>query len=92
MKLHFSRQFPFIRRQRYHCDEPWAGIFSVEVNQDVTFCPCFLKMRIGNLNDQTIPEIWNAPALMELRASFRRGDLPKPCRGQLCPVARGEAG
>jgi hypothetical protein len=91
VKLTFSKTFPFVRRRPYHCDEPWTGIFSVEVNQDVTFCPCYLKLKIGNLNEQSIPEIWNTPALVRLRRSFRRGALPKLCRGQLCPVARGEA-
>jgi hypothetical protein len=33
----------------YFCTLPWTGLFSVETNLDVTFCPCFLKMKIGNL-------------------------------------------
>lgn len=56
---------------------------------DVTFCPCYLKLNIGNLNDASIGEIWNAPPLQALRKSFAQGDLPKICEGQLCPVAVG---
>lgn len=75
--------------EEYFCDEPWVGIFSIETDQDVTFCPCYLKLRIGNLRDATLGEIWNAPELARLRQSFARGELPGPCRGQLCPVALG---
>jgi hypothetical protein len=89
VRLSLSRTFPFVRRRRYFCSEPWTGIFSVEVNQDVVFCPCYLKLTIGNLNERPLPEIWNAPMLRRLRRTFRRGGLPKPCRKQLCPVVRG---
>jgi hypothetical protein len=74
----------------YSCHEPWTGIFSVETNQDVTFCPCYLQMRIGNLAEASMHEIWNSPALVGLRESFRRGELPDVCAGQLCPVVLGE--
>jgi radical SAM protein with 4Fe4S-binding SPASM domain len=73
----------------YFCNEPWIGIFSVEVNQDVTFCPCFLKLKIGNLNENALPEIWNSESMVKLRESFSKGELPKVCEGQLCPVAQG---
>lgn len=76
--------------RKYFCTEPWTGIFSVETNRDVTFCPCYLKMRIGNLNESSMQEIWNTEELVELRRSFSRGELPKPCQGQLCPVVLGE--
>ena len=75
--------------RRYFCEEPWVGIFAIETNQDVTFCPCFLKMKIGNLKESPIQEVWNAEPLVQLRRSFSEGALPEPCRGQLCPVAVG---
>ena len=74
----------------YFCDEPWSGIFSIETNFDVTFCPCYLKLKIGNLKEASLSEAWNSDALVALRQSFARGELPGPCRGQLCPVALGE--
>ena len=73
------------------CDEPWVGILSVETNQDVTFCPCFLKMKIGNLGESSLEEVWNAEPLLALRRSFREGVLPEPCKGQLCPPVVGDA-
>ena len=75
--------------KKYFCTEPWVGMFTIQTNQDVTFCPCFLKMKIGNLKDSSIQEVWNAEPLVQLRRSFSEGLLPEPCRGQLCPVAVG---
>lgn len=90
MRLSFSRRFPFVgRRRKYFCNEPWLGVLAVEVNQDVTFCQCYLKMPIGNLRERSLEELWNAPQLVDLRRDFSRGRLPTACRGQLCPPALG---
>ena len=70
----------------YFCTLPWTGIFSIQTNLDVTFCPCFLKMKIGNLDEASMQEIWNSEKLIELRRSFRKGELPKACQNQLCPT------
>jgi len=78
--------------QSYFCDEPWTGIFSIAPNQDVTFCPCYAKVRIGNLGEASMLEVWNSPVLVELRASFRAGELPEVCQQQLCPVVLGAEG
>jgi hypothetical protein len=75
--------------KRYFCTEPWVGMFTIQTNQDVTFCPCFLNMNIGNLRESSIHEVGNAGPLVQLRRSFSEGVLPEPCRGQLCPVAVG---
>jgi MoaA/NifB/PqqE/SkfB family radical SAM enzyme len=77
-------------KKEYFCEEPWTGIFSIQTNQDVTFCPCYLKMRIGNLNETSMQEIWNSPVLVGMRHTFSKGELPEVCEGQLCPVVRGE--
>jgi hypothetical protein len=74
----------------YFCNEPWTGLFSVSVDQDVVFCPCYLQMRIGNLRESTMNEVWNAPVLVEMRDKFAAGTLPTVCEGQLCPVVLGE--
>lgn len=71
------------------CDEPWTGIFSVRVDGSVRCCPCFAQVEIGNINESTIEEIWNSEPLMDMRASFTRGEVPEPCKGQLCPVLAG---
>jgi MoaA/NifB/PqqE/SkfB family radical SAM enzyme len=87
------RRSSFVYRSRgrtYFCTEPWTGIFSVQTNLDVTVCPCYLKLKIGNLNETSMQDLWNAPALVKLRRAFAKGRLPAPCRGQLCPVATGK--
>jgi len=76
---------------RYFCTLPWTGLFSIKTNLDVTFCPCFLQMKIGNLAEASIQEIWNSEKLQELRRSFSKGELPEPCRNQLCPTAVGKS-
>jgi len=86
----FEASEQHVEKKRYFCEEPWTGIFSIQTNQDVTFCPCYLKMRIGNLNEASMQEIWNSPALVEMRQMFSDGELPEVCEGQLCPVVRGE--
>jgi MoaA/NifB/PqqE/SkfB family radical SAM enzyme len=75
----------------YFCTEPWTGILSIETNLDVTFCPCFLKMNIGNLTESSMLEVWNSQQLVQLRQSFSEGILPEVCQGQLCPVAVGKS-
>jgi MoaA/NifB/PqqE/SkfB family radical SAM enzyme len=75
--------------QKYFCNEPWTGIFTIRESGDVLLCPCHLKMPIGNIHESSMHEIWNAPELVEIRESFERGELPEPCCGQLCSVALG---
>lgn len=76
-------------KKDYFCEEPWTGLFTIVESGDVLLCPCYLKMRIGNVHDSSMQEIWNAPELVEIRESFRRGELPEPCQGERCPVALG---
>ena len=78
------------RKKSYFCTEPWTGIFSVRTNRDVVFCPCYLQLKIGNLSESSMQDIWNSSKLVELRKSFRQGRLPGTCSQQLCPVARGK--
>jgi radical SAM protein with 4Fe4S-binding SPASM domain len=84
------RRRPRVEEQEYFCTEPWTGILDVMPNGDVNFCPCYLQMKIGNVNDTPMAEIWNSEPLIELRGSFREGRLPEACRGQSCPVVLGE--
>ena len=76
---------------KYFCDEPWTGIFSVRTNGDVVCCPCYAKVRIGNINDASLHEIWNGEKMQHLRRAFSEGRLPDECRGQICPVVVGGA-
>jgi hypothetical protein len=73
----------------YFCNEPWLGVLGIETDLDVTFCPCYLKLRLGNLRERSLPDLWNAAPLVEIRAAFQQGQLPAACRGQLCAPALG---
>ena len=78
------------KKKTYFCDEPWVGIFSVRTNGDVICCPCYAQAKIGNLNESSMQEIWNSEKLMEMRNSFKKGELPEVCKKQICPVVVGE--
>jgi radical SAM protein with 4Fe4S-binding SPASM domain len=73
----------------YFCQEPWIGIFSVWTDGEVICCPCYAKVKVGNVNDSSPQEIWNSKPLVRMRRAFRQGKLPRQCRKQLCPVALG---
>jgi MoaA/NifB/PqqE/SkfB family radical SAM enzyme len=78
--------------KRYFCNEPWIGLLSIGYDRRVTFCPCFLKLKLGSLAESSLQELWNAPALVAIRREFEQGRLPEACRGQLCEPALGLGG
>ena len=71
------------------CTEPWIGVLAVEIDGSVTFCPCYLKLRLGRLAESSLQELWNAEPLVAIRRAFAEGRLPDACRGQLCAPALG---
>jgi MoaA/NifB/PqqE/SkfB family radical SAM enzyme len=77
------------KKRDYFCEEPWVGVFSVLVDGTVRCCPCYAQVVIGNIHSSTSTEIWNSPVLVEMRRAFEKGNLPEPCKGQLCPVVSG---
>jgi radical SAM protein with 4Fe4S-binding SPASM domain len=81
---------PASEERKYFCHEPWTGIFTIKESGDVELCPCYLKMKIGNIHESSMLDIWNAPELVEIRETFQRGELPEVCEGQLCPVVLGD--
>jgi radical SAM protein with 4Fe4S-binding SPASM domain len=96
MKLYSSDKPEFLDRTKfsskktYFCDEPWVGIFSVRTNGDVICCPCYAQVKIGNLNESSMQEIWNSGKMIQMRKAFKKGELPEPCKKQICPVVVGE--
>jgi radical SAM protein with 4Fe4S-binding SPASM domain len=80
----------FIKKKTYFCEEPWVGIFSVRTNGDIICCPCYAQVRIGNLNQSSMQEIWNSEKIIQMRRSFKKGKLPEVCKNQVCPVVVGE--
>ena len=83
-------KFRIFRRKYYFCEEPWIGIFSVRSNGDVRCCPCYAQVKIGNIYESPMHEIWNSDELIDMRKAFRKGELPGACKGQLCPVVVGK--
>jgi|SRR6516162_2866160 hypothetical protein len=75
--------------RRYFCNEPWIGLLSIQLDQRVVFCPCYLKLALGTLTESSLQELWNAPPLVAIRREFQQGRLPEACRGQLCDPALG---
>ncbi len=84
------KKFKFFKKETYFCEEPWVGIFSVRTNGDVICCPCYAQVKIGNLSEYSMQEIWNSEKLIQMRKSFKKGELPEVCKNQICPVVVGE--
>ncbi|MFH0786876.1 MAG: radical SAM/SPASM domain-containing protein [Pseudomonadota bacterium] len=67
----------------FTCTFPWYALI---IYWDGRVGPCpqdfFGRMIMGDLNQQTIPEIWNGPVMQELRAKIRDRQYPvlEPCR------------
>jgi len=78
------------QKKAYFCEEPWIGNFSVKTNGDVICCPCYAQVRIGNINESSMQDIWNSEAIIAMREAFINGELPERCKNQLCPVVVGE--
>jgi MoaA/NifB/PqqE/SkfB family radical SAM enzyme len=76
-------------KREYFCNVPWSGVVAIREDGEALMCPCYLKLKLGNVHESSMHEIWNAPQLVEIREAFQRGELAEPCQGQLCPVALG---
>jgi MoaA/NifB/PqqE/SkfB family radical SAM enzyme len=60
------------------CQRPWTGLY-VENNGWVKVC-CFESPPIGNLDEQSLEEIWNGPLVQRMRQQFLDGKPPEACR------------
>ncbi len=62
---------PETPRQYAVCTFPWYGMV-ILANGTVTACPQDFagKMKMGDINNSSIKEIWNGPAYKELRSKF----------------------
>jgi radical SAM protein with 4Fe4S-binding SPASM domain len=66
------------------CLKPWENIL-VEINGDCYFC-CFSIRpggKIGNLNRNTLKEVWNSKKATKIREKIMKGKIPYSC--QICP-------
>ncbi|MDJ0522641.1 MAG: radical SAM protein [Planctomycetota bacterium] len=67
--------------RRTRCREPWRGGLVVLQDGRVTVC-CVDhdgELAFGDVRKQRLRDLWNAPALRELRRRHVRGDLPPVC-------------
>jgi radical SAM protein with 4Fe4S-binding SPASM domain len=68
------------------CHRPWTSAF-ILLDGKVSFC-CHLprpESVIGDLNQNSFEEVWNAPLAQEMRHCMLQGHLPPLCRD--CPLA-----
>ena len=60
------------------CQRPWTGLY-VENEGSVRVC-CYNSPLVGNLDEESIEEIWNGVRLRDLRRAFLAGEPPQGCR------------
>tara|TARA_B110000971_G_C20022662_1_gene507136 strand:- start:1131 stop:2195 length:1065 start_codon:yes stop_codon:yes gene_type:complete len=70
-------------KKNYSCSEPWGQI---TVYADGTVAPCCntfgRNLPIGNINENSIKEIWNGEKMTEIREGFKNNQPHKTC--QIC--------
>jgi MoaA/NifB/PqqE/SkfB family radical SAM enzyme len=69
------------------CEAPWRWLV-VNNRGDCLPC-CYLQGTVGNLERQTVEEIWNGLPMQELRASIAGGEVHSLCQGASCRYVRG---
>ena len=76
------------------CDAPWNELY-IWRNGDARIC-CTSPTVIGNVNDNSILEIWNSPIAIEIRRRILNGNYAKDCqknchRGYVLPPFRAKS-
>jgi len=66
------------------CRLPWESLL-VDTDGDVRPC-CWAAIRFGNLNTETLQEVWNGPQAMQMRRMFLENIIPGGCRNKHCRV------
>ena len=77
-----NKEVPRLKKN-YSCSEPWGQI---TVYADGTVAPCCntfgRNLPIGNINENSIKEIWNGEKMTEIREGFKNNQPHKTC--QIC--------
>lgn len=73
--------FEDVGRSKAFCMKPWVHLF---VSQFGTVVPCCItpwgkEQALGDVNEQTIGEIWNGPAMRDLRLKMLRDEKDPRC-------------
>jgi MoaA/NifB/PqqE/SkfB family radical SAM enzyme len=61
----------------FPCSEPWSNL-NINASGEVRPC-CFNDIVLGDLNRQSIEEIWNGPGYTALRRDMAEGRVPETC-------------
>ena len=78
---------PYNRTAPYRCPSPYTALYLSGFNRKVT--PCCYMTHVPGYQPAHLrtgiefPELWNSPAMTELRRSLDEGDLKAPCKK--CP-------
>lgn len=75
--------------QRPLCDIPWLGRVVVLSSGAVNFC-CSSNAVVGNVNQQSLAEIWRGETMQQIRRALAAQTLPAQCRSTSCPIYRGD--
>jgi hypothetical protein len=68
------------------CHLPWEWLL-IDPLGKVQPC-CWATRCVGDLNEQTIEEVWNGPDMVRLRRSIRDGYVDRVCRHAGCKFVR----
>lgn len=72
------------------CSCPWDWVM---ITADGTVRPCcYAKDSAGNLNDQSLEEIWNGRTMLEVRYFIEHNELHSLCRHAACTYAQAKEG
>ena len=72
------------------CDMPWLGRPIELPDGQVRYC-CFSEVKVGNVNERPLAEIWRGPRMQHIRSELTHQRLPDECRSDSCPIVRGDA-
>jgi len=68
------------------CSYPWLWL--VIDSQGFARPCCHASANVGNVNEQSIEEIWNGDLLIRLRGAIHDGHIDPICRHAACPFVR----
>lgn len=75
-----------VRAGHSHCDEPWRSAMILGSGEVYACCIPGPDMRMGNLTEQTMEEIWNGARYQSLRRKVNSAEPPAACNN--CPRHR----
>jgi sulfatase maturation enzyme AslB (radical SAM superfamily) len=69
------------------CRLPWEHLLVVTDGR--TQNCCYQGQSLGNLEEQTLEEIWNGEKINEVRESLTNGIIPELCKGEYPCIYQG---